>query len=164
MVGEIPTFFIKWGGILTKEEKKEWEDLYEYVKIEVLGYNDKILPRNFILRLKGLASGKFMANKKIKANASYSYKEILLTFKLSNAKIQDYLSRNNGSFSDESHKFNGIMVIVESEINNTVDIINRKKQAVEKVDVLDSSHHTKETAEYKVKGKVTNNKDIERLL
>ena len=50
-------------GIITEDE---------YVKIDVLDYHNKILPKNFVLRLKGLASGKCMANKNIKANASTS--------------------------------------------------------------------------------------------
>lgn len=143
---------------MTKQEKQEWDELYEYVKIDVLGYHNKILPKNFVLRLKGLATGKFMANKNIRPKASYSYKEILLTFKLSNAKIQDYIARNNGSFQNESHRFNGIMIIVESEINNTIDILNRKKLAIEKAERLDLTNTQTETAEYKSRGKKSDSK------
>jgi hypothetical protein len=161
-VGIIPHFISKVGDKLTQQEKNDWTELYEYVKINVLGYEDKIMPKNFILRLKGLASGKFMANNKIKSHASYTFKEILLTFKLSNAKIQDYISRT--SFSNEQHKFNGIMVIVESEINNVKSIIERKNKSVEKTEKIDLSHQSNEQAEYKTKGKITTNEKLKGLL
>jgi len=147
---------------VTAEEKKEWADLYEYVKINVMGYEDKVMPKQFILRLRGLADGKFMANKNVKAQASYTFKEILLTFKLSNAKIQDYIIRT--SFSNEQHKFNGIMVIVESEINNTKAILERKDKSVKKSEAMDLSHQSSDQANYKTRGKITSNEKLKGLL
>ncbi|HZJ99018.1 MAG TPA: hypothetical protein VFC79_03380, partial [Tissierellaceae bacterium] len=57
-----------------KEENKQWNALYEYVKKEILEYTDDMqLPRFMILRLRGLRNGKFMANKNSKPMANYDY-------------------------------------------------------------------------------------------
>ena len=69
------------------KDKEEFDELYKYVKNDILLYNRKILPKEFVLRLRGLSEGKFMSNKNTQAQASYSYKEILLTFKLCKSKI-----------------------------------------------------------------------------
>jgi hypothetical protein len=141
---------------MTKEEKQEFDDLYYYVKNEVMGYTDKVFPTNFVLRLKGLAEGNFVANKSMTVKAKYSFKVILLTFKLCKAKINDYLSRNASSFQSEQHKFYGVMRIVEGEINNTVAMLDRRVKSEAKVEVMDVEHHSAEQAEYTTKGKVKN--------
>lgn len=140
---------------MTKQEKIEWEELYQYVKIDVMGYTNKVLPKNFILRLRGLSEGKFMANKNSKSQASYTFKEILLTFKLCKSKIDECFARNASGFKDEAHKFNTVMRIIESDINNTVLMLSRKKNAEEKADLIDDSINY-ESAEYKKKGVINN--------
>ena len=50
---------------MTFEEKQEWYKLYEYVKKDILGYNEEqSLPEYVTSRLLGLSRGKFMANNK----------------------------------------------------------------------------------------------------
>jgi hypothetical protein len=132
---------------------KDWDELYMYVKNDLLGYKDKKLPQQFVLRLLGLKDGKFMANSHVEAQASYPYKTILLTFKLNRGKIDSYMMST--TFKDERHLFNGLMVIVESEINNTVDILNRKVKAEAKIEIMDISVHSHDSAEYKSKGNTT---------
>jgi hypothetical protein len=141
---------------MTEQEKQEWDDLYMYVKNEVMGYTSKVFPKNFVLRLKGLSEGNFVANTSLTIKATYSFKVILLTFKLCKSKINDYLSRNGSSFQSEQHKFYGIMRIVESEINNTVAMLDRRVKSEAKVEVMDVEHHSAEQAEYTTKGKVKN--------
>ena len=52
---------------MTKKEIKEWDELYQYIKKDILQYDDnKKLPKWFVLRLKGLNQGKFCANNNIK--------------------------------------------------------------------------------------------------
>jgi hypothetical protein len=145
---------------MTKSEKEQWELLYNYVKCDILNYQDKVMPKMMILRLKGLAEGKFMANKKVQAHAKYDYSVILLTFKLCKAKLSSYLM---GEFKNEAHKINGIMLIVESEINNTVEILNRKKVAEEKVGMLNVDVHSHDSAEYKKRGTVVKNNKLKDL-
>lgn len=141
---------------MTKLEKQQWDELYDYVKIDVLGYTDKILPKEFVLRLRGLSQGKFMANKNITSQASYTFKEILLTFKLCNSKIESAF--RSVSFTDEKHRFNYIMRIIESEINNTVDMIKRKQNAEAKADITNYDSVVSDKAEYVTKSKGVNNK------
>lgn len=119
-----------------EQEKKDWELLYEYVKKEVLEYDDTMkLPKFMILRLRGLRDGKFMANKSQKANGNYSFYEILLTFKACKMDIHKYTKTNR--FKNEQHKFNYIMVIIENNINDIVLRLNEAKRHKEKIRTLD---------------------------
>lgn len=102
---------------MSKEESKDWEELYFYVKDNIMGYDEnQALSKNMVLRLKGLLTGKFIENKNIKDNSSYSYKTILATFKYCRSDIEKGF--HTKSFQDESHKFNYALVIVEKNINN----------------------------------------------
>lgn len=101
---------------MTKEEKIAWEELYTYVKKNIMGYDDnQALSSTMVLRLKGLLTNKFIENNNIESTANYSYETILNTFKYSSLDIQHALRTNN--FKDESHKFNYILKIVEKNIN-----------------------------------------------
>lgn len=123
------------------EEKLEWEALYEYVKSNVLMYDSSLkFPKYLVLRLKGLATGKFMANKNQKPLANYSYKEILLTFKIAKSKIDGYLF-DSSKFKNEEHKINGIMIIVEKEINDVVLRLRgakKNEEKIERVEIIES--------------------------
>ncbi len=102
---------------MTYEENQDWEELYEYVKRNVLGYDEgQSLPEYMTVRLLGLSRGKHVANNKSVNNANYSYKTILNTFKFCYSDIQKALRTNN--FKDEQHKFLYIAKIVENNINN----------------------------------------------
>ena len=101
---------------MTNQEKQDWEELYFYVK-NLMNYDEnQSLSKSMILRLKGLLTGKFIENKNIKDGANYSYQTILNTFKFCSPQIQKVLRTNN--FRDEQHKFNYILKIVESNIND----------------------------------------------
>lgn len=101
---------------MTEEEKMAWDELYTYVRKNIMGYDDnQALSSTMVLRLKGLLTNKFMENNNIQSTANYSYDTILNTFKYSSIDIQRALRTNN--FKDESHKFNYILKIVEKNIN-----------------------------------------------
>lgn len=101
---------------MSKQEIKDWEELYEYVRTKVLGYDEnQSLPRTVVLRLKGLTNNKFIANNNIKGTANYSFKVILLTFKFCMPDIQKGL--RSISFQNEQHKINYILKIVENNLN-----------------------------------------------
>lgn len=117
---------------MTKIEQEEWDKLYKYVKEDILQYKDKKMPRQMILRLKGLLEGKFMANGKSKAKGKYTYEQILLTFKLNKIAILSAIKKNN--FKNEQHMINYIMVIVENNINDVVNRIARVKRSEKSVD------------------------------
>lgn len=108
--------------------RQEWDELYQYIKNDILGYKDKSLSKHFVLRLKGLADGKFMANKRVEPKAKYEFTEILTTFKMCKFDIMSAI-RDKDRFKNEQHMVNYIMVIIENNINDVVDRINRIKQS-----------------------------------
>lgn len=136
---------------MTIEDKELWSELCQYVKKDVLGYDENIkIPKFLILRLKGLSNGTFMANKKQEALANYSFKEILLTFKLCKSQISSAMMGNK--FENEQHKINYIMIIVENNINDTVFKLKKAKTQSEKVENLNMEHHESVSAVYTPKG------------
>lgn len=132
------------------QEWKDWCDTYEYLKTDILKYSGSMkLPKYAVLRLKGLAEGKFMANKKQKPMASYTFKQILITMKMCKAKINNYIMKNNTKFSDEKHKINGVFVIIESEINDVVLKLERATKSENKTKELELKHQINDHAKYK---------------
>lgn len=110
---------------MSEEEKKSWENLYYYVK-NLLGYDEnQALSSTMVLRLKGLATNKFIENNAIESTANYSYEVILNTFKFCSPTISKAMRTNN--FKDEMHRFNYLLKIVEKDIN-TVYIKMRDAQ------------------------------------
>lgn len=115
---------------MTEEEKIAWENLYNYVKFNVMGYdNNQSLSSTMVLRLKGLLTNKFIENKNIENTANYSYETILNAFKYSYPDIKRVLSSNN--FKDEIHKFNYVLKIVEKNINTVYVRMKNAEKAKE---------------------------------
>ena len=111
-----------------EQEKKEFNELYEYVKKDILQYpNDVALPKYLVMRLKGLRDGKFIVNKKIKSKADYPYSVIMLTFKFCKSNILRAIETKN--FKNEQMKINYIMVIIENNINDIVLRLKDKEKA-----------------------------------
>lgn len=101
---------------MTEKEKQDWESLYNYVKSNIMGYDEnQALSSTMVLRLKGLLTNKFIENGNIASTANYSYETILNTFKFCSPEISRSLRTNN--FKDEMHRFNYILKIVEKSIN-----------------------------------------------
>ena len=97
---------------LTEQEIKEWDDLYQYVRLKVLGYDEnQSLPKFFVLRLKGLLVNKFLETYDVEDTANYSYATILNTFRYCALDIQWALK--NVSFRDESHKLNNMILQIQ---------------------------------------------------
>ena len=139
---------------MSEEEKRDWQELYEYVK-RIMNYDEnQALTRNMILRLKGLLNNKFMANKNIKSTANYSYKHILNTFKLCYPQIQKALRTN--IFKDENHKFLYITKIVENNINDVYIRMKNSEKAKEDAKNTTIKEQTHSGAEFKPREK---NKD-----
>jgi len=121
----------------------QWDELYQYVKQNILGYPKEInLSKHAVLRLKGLSEGKFMSNKKQQqSEVNYGYKTILLTFKFKKQEIINAMSKVE--FKDETHKINYIMTIVENSINDIYlrlinNIKHEEKVAEMKIESLES--------------------------
>lgn len=121
---------------MSDKELSEWNELYAYVRKKIMGYDDnQSLSRSIVLRLKGLATNKYMENNSIKATAHYSYDVILNTFKYCMPDIQKVL---NNSFKDEQHKFNYILKIVEPKINEVYMRIKNAQKEKEKVNAINT--------------------------
>lgn len=101
---------------MSYEEQQEWEELYEYVRSNIMGYSkDQSLSKQMVARLQGLMKGKYMVNNKTVDYADYSYKTILNTYKYCSADIRKVLGYK--TFDGEWAKFNYIAKIVENNIN-----------------------------------------------
>lgn len=119
-----------------EQEKKEFNELYEYVKKDILQYpNDVALPKYLVMRLKGLRDGKFIVNKKIKSKADYPYSVIMLTFKFCKSNILKAIETKN--FKNEQMKINYIMVIIENNINDIVLRLKDKEKAENKIETVE---------------------------
>lgn len=124
-------------GRMSNEEIIEFDELYNYVKKQVLKYDDsQNLPSRIVLRLKGLKKGKYIETLKQKDNANYSYKTILYTFQICKPQI-DY-ALNNIDFKDENHKVNYIIKIVESNVNDVYIRLKKAEEQKTKIKELDT--------------------------
>ena len=140
----------------TKPRKdQDFRDVCDYIKKEILEYSEDMkFPKFMAMRIKGLASGTFYANKKIKPEASYDYKTILYAFKICRPKI--LASIRSKEFTSEQHRFNYLMCIVESEINDVVLRLKNVEKSKEKMEVMKMDNMSSEGAEYKTKTKDIN--------
>ena len=137
---------------LSEQELQEWDDLYQYVKRNIMGYDEnQALPSNMVLRLKGLLSGKFIENNNTKNRANYSYVTILNAFKSCSNTVQNALRTNK--FKDEMHKFNYVLKIVEPNINDVYIRMKNVERAKEEAKNTSVEIITHVGAEYKPKEK-----------
>lgn len=136
---------------MTQEEIKDWDELYQYIKIDIFEYDTEKLSNYMVLRLKGLADGKFMANKLVKPMAKYEYKHILYAFKINKMKLKEIVK--SSKYKDERHKINTIMLIIEKDINDVVNRLNQREKSEEKIENIDLKNITHEGAKYKNKSK-----------
>ena len=137
---------------MTEKEKQDWESLYNYVKSNIMGYDEnQALSSTMVLRLKGLLTNKFIENNNIESTANYSYETILNTFKYSSIDIQKVLRTNN--WKDEMHKFNYILKIVEKNINTVYMKMKNLEKAKEEAKNTTIEAPTHIGAEFKPKEK-----------
>lgn len=147
---------------MTLQEQEEWHDLYRFVRFEVMNYDEnQALSTPMILRLKGLAVNKFMANNNIESTANYSFKVILNTFKYCMPKIKNAI--NTRVFQDEMHKFNYILKIVESNINTIYVRMKEKEKVEENIAQQDVSEVLDYINTFKAQQKKTLSKELEEL-
>ena len=122
---------------MSPKDIENWNLLYDYVRYKVLGYDEnQSLSRNMVLRLKGMANNKFMANNKIVDTANYPYEVILNTFKYCILDIRNAIKTHQ--FTDENHKFNYILRIVEGKLNTVylrMKEVEQSKKEMEQADI-----------------------------
>ena len=145
---------------MSEEEKKQWDELYSYVK-ELMGYDCKTsLSRTEVLKLKGLTRGQFIANNNQQELAEYSFYEILVTFKV--CKFDIIRGFRSNSFKTNGHKFNYMIKIVEGNLSTVRERLKQRQQAEQKMESVEVNMI--EGATYKRKTKEVKNKRLEGLM
>ena len=120
---------------MSKEEKRDWNELCEYVKKEILKYGDDTkFPRFLALRLKGLANGQYIVNNNQKLQGKYTFYEIKITFMYCKQDILYGFSKN--VFEDENHKISYMMKIVESSLNTIRERLRSKQRQEERIEQI----------------------------
>ena len=138
---------------LNAEDNLYWNELYDYVNNNVMGYDKNKLSNHMINRLRGLHDGKYLQNPKTKAKAYYSNKVILTTFKFCMPEINRALSKKN--FYTEEIKFNYICAIVESNLNTVYMRMKSAEKVKEKIETMETNILSHNGAEYKSKNTVS---------
>lgn len=147
---------------MTSDEIKQWDELYTYVKNEILSYDEaQSIPPSLVLRLKGLTTGKFIENRNIEDRAAYSYEVVLLTFMAYKPAIINAIRTKN--FKSETAKFNYICKIVENNLNDIYIRLNRANESKEKTKNINTDNIFHDGAKYKKQTKSTTNKALEGL-
>lgn len=147
---------------MTSIEKEQWDKLYQYVKKEILLYDDsQSIPSSLVLRLKGLTKGKYMENRNTEDKADYSYEIILYTFQICKPSIMSALA--NKTFDNESYKFNYICKIVENNINDVYSRVQKAKKTEESIKSMDTSVISHNGGTYQKKTEELKNKRLNEL-
>ena len=141
---------------MSEQEKKDWDELYSYVK-ELMGYDDKTsLSRTEVLKLKGLTRGQFIANNNQQELAEYSFYEILVTFKV--CKFDIIRGFRSNSFKNNGHKFNYMIKIVEGNLSTVRERLKSRQQAEQKIESVEVTEESTIKYVNKNKGKNINNR------
>lgn len=148
---------------MTEEEKKQWSELYNYVRSEIMQYdNNQSLPNSIVLRLKGLTTGKLIENKAQENKANYTYEIVLYTFKICKQSILNAIATKE--FNSEMSKFIYISAIVENNINDVYLRINNAKKSKEKTANINIDNINYNGADYQKKTEENNmSKKLEEL-
>lgn len=123
---------------LKKFEYDEFCKLYEYVKLEIMGYKKEMqLSKYARNRLQAMRIGQIRVkrNEKIK-EGGYPYDVILTAFKVKKIDILNALKGK--TFNSENHKFDYTMAIISNVINDVyIRYLNTKRtnETFETIDV-----------------------------
>lgn len=102
----------------TSDEEKQWFDtVYEYVKNSIFELDPKLkLPQYAIIRLRGMAQGRFVGKDREKCDLTYGYRVVLATFEKM-APLLKYGLKNK-TFKNQQHKINWVFSVVEPYLND----------------------------------------------
>lgn len=103
--------------IVKKQKQQEWENLYNYVKTNILEYPKGLsLSKAQVLGLKSLAESKIIRKGHTQQYEGYSYVDIYNTFILKKQAILQAIKTKK--FDNENAKFLYILAIVKNNIND----------------------------------------------
>lgn len=132
---------------MTENEKIEWDELYEYVRSEIMNMSsNQSLSRFMVIRLKGLLTGKFAENYNTKNLAKYSLRTVINTFKFCSMDIKRAVSKK--SFNTDEYKFNYIMSIIEKNIRNIDERMKYTERKNEELRLIAMESFEHPAAEY----------------
>lgn len=148
--------------LLRQKNKKQLDELYNYVKTEIMGYpKNTPLTNNMVRRLQSIRANKpISVNDDVpyKMNEGTPYKIILIAFKLKRNEIIRIVKTKD--FKNELQKFNYICAIVENYIPDAKKYIQQNKKNNEKLEILNKKIDNNEIKIYTTESKyVKQNKD-----
>ena len=128
-------------------ETKKWHNLYDYVKVEVMGYTkEKQLTPSMRTKLLSLRNGSFVRKGVTMSKEGYDYDVILTTFKAKKIEVERAVFGK--TFEDDNHKFKYIMVIITNSINDIAKRVeNAKKQKDKEEELKEVVKETKDVKE-----------------
>lgn len=103
--------------ITSQEEQDWWDALYMYIKNDILELDPKLHLNHYtILRLRGMAQGCFVGQKRDQCDLTYGYRVILAAFsKMAPLIKYGFQTR---TFNNLQHKINWMMSVVEPHLND----------------------------------------------
>lgn len=140
-----------------QQENSWWDKAYMLAKDWLDLEPGQNLSRYFVLRLKGLRIGKYMPtndNTHI-TKRGYSFEVIYRTMQLCTPSVRKAMAEK--SFSDDNHRTNYIMRIIESKINLVNSRIKESEKAEQRLKE-DTQDQVQRRAEYKRKSNKNNSK------
>lgn len=138
--------------LIKTKEQEDWQTLYEYVKVKILGYNSNMsLSKTQMFKLRSLREGKLIVKGDKMQGNGYSYKDIHLSFILCKGDIDKAIREKE--FRNENEKFNYIIAIIRNRINDI--ILNKQK-------IVDSRQNVERHNDYLEKNYVKTNEYIKK--
>lgn len=134
---------------IIEDTKENWDEMCEYVKKEILGYDDNMkFPKTLALKLRGMKNGQYIANNNIPKDAHYSNQCLLMTFKINKIYLKNILN-NNKNIKDENHRINLMLRIIGDKLNDTYLKLKQIEQTNEIVENIDTGIFSSDGANYK---------------
>lgn len=103
--------------ITSQEEQDWWDALYMYIKNDILELDPKLHLNHYtILRLRGMAQGCFIGQKRDQCDLTYGYRVMLAAFsKMAPLIKYGFQTR---TFNNLQHKINWMMSVIEPHLND----------------------------------------------
>jgi len=144
---------------MSEEEKEDWNDLYDYVRYEILDYKEGMQLSSYIRgKLQGLRTGDFTVKKGdiINECKGYPYNIVLMTFKI--MKLSISTSVKNKTFNNDNHKFNYILKIIQNNINDIYKRYEEKQEGKRNLKNIKIDVPIENETEYKNRSNLKENK------
>ena len=120
-----------------QKERREFDELYQYVKKEIMRYDDnQLLPNYFIHKLQALKVGDFIVKRNSKVtgvNKGYPFPIILMTFKFKKNDILNAIS-DRSKFKNEKGMIDYIMAIISNSINDVYLKLKEREQSNKRIE------------------------------